>query len=259
MSWTNSRALAVIALAALATLSSCGGGGSSGPVPSSSGEPGSSPTAAVTPTPSPPPVSSQTIETNAGTVAGTTGMFSPTEGDTPSGGSGAPVDGIDCEPTMSNNYHIHIFLGVFYNGAQMALPIGVGMENPGTPVSGFLNTATCFYFLHTHDSSGIVHVEDPNPTNAPITASLFTLQNVLDVWGITADANHFGPFNGPVEVFTSGQVYRGDQNNGTVPASTLTYWGSNPNTIPLYSHELIYVFVGTPPASVPSVNFYTEY
>ena len=161
---------------------------------------------------------------------------------------------------MSNNYHIHVYLGVFVNGTEQALPIAIGMDSPGAAVSGFINTANCFYFIHTHDSSGIVHVEDPNPDNDPVTATMFTLQNVLDVWGITADANHFGPFTGPVEVFTSGQIYRGDQNNGTVPASTLTYYGSNPGTVPLYSHEVIFVEVGpTYPSSLPSVSFYTEY
>jgi hypothetical protein len=138
--------------------------------------------------------------------------------------------------------------------------MAIGMDQPGAAVNGFVNSANCFYYTHTHDSSGIVHVEDPNPTNASIKTSLFTLQNILDVWGITADANHFGPFTGPVEVFTSGQLYRGDQNNGAVPASTLSYYGSNPNAVPLYSHEIIYVEVGpTFPSSLPGVAFYTEY
>jgi hypothetical protein len=246
-------------LSAIVALSACGGGGGG-----ISGAPASLPTAsasaAPTPTPTPPVPGTQTIDTSQGSVSGETGMFDPTEGDTASGGQGSPIDNIDCEPTMSNNYHVHIYLGVFVNGTQMALPTGIGMQDPGPAVQGFVDTASCFYFIHTHDSSGIVHVEDPNPDNAPITSSIYTLQNVLDVWGITADANHFGPFTGPVEVFTSGPVSRGGTSTTLVPSTTLTYYGANPNTVPLYSHEVVFVEVGpTFPSSLPSVNFYLQY
>jgi hypothetical protein len=184
-------------------------------------------------------------------------MWTPNEGDTSSGANGSNTidNSITCQPTMSNNYHIHIFLGVYVNGQLMALPMAIGMFNPGAPSSGFINTATCFYFIHTHDSSDIVHVEDPSPVQNPPTSTIFTLQNVLDVWGITASANNFGQFSGPVRVFTSGQVYDGQNTN--VPATSLTYWGNNPATVPLYSHEVIYVEVGpTYPTTLPNVVFY---
>ncbi|HTV93877.1 MAG TPA: hypothetical protein VMG98_14290 [Verrucomicrobiae bacterium] len=247
----------------LAALVACGGGGGgASPVPGSGTTPlppSSQPTAASA-TPTPPVASGQTTQTSQGSVSGEPNMFTPNEGDTASGGQGSPVDGITCDPTMSNNYHIHVFLGVYVNGTQMALPIAIGMQNPGAASDGFIDTASCFYHIHTHDSSGLVHVEDPNPNNIPITGTMYTLQNVLDVWGITASANNFGQFSGPVEVFTSGQVFRGDDaNSGVVPATDLTYWGSNPNTVPLYSHEYIVVEVGpTYPTSLPGVFFYIE-
>ena len=244
--------------ALLTTLAACGGGGGS-TLPGAV-SPSATSSATAAPTPTPPVPSGQTIQTSQGSVSGEPDMFTPTEGDTASGGQGSPIDGITCDPTMSNNYHVHIFLGVYVNGTQMALPIAIGMENPGAPSGGFINSASCFYHIHTHDSSGIVHVEDPDPNNVPITGTMYTLQNVLDVWGITASANNFGQFKGPVEVFTSGQVFRGaDANSGVVPASDLTYWGSDPNTVPLYSHEVIIVEVGpTYPTSLPGVFFYIE-
>jgi hypothetical protein len=251
-------ALAAFVAAALSAGCGGGGGGSSSPLPTQA--PSSAPTTGATATPSPPGASTQTIVTSAGSVSGTTDMFTPAEGDTSSGGHGSPVDGITCDPTMSNNYHVHIYLGVYVNGSQMALPIAIGMENPGAPSAGFIDSATCFYHIHTHDSSGIVHIEDPDPKDVPITGTLYTLQNVLDIWGITADANHFGPFTGPVRVFTSGQVYRGDTSTHTVPATDLTYYGNNPSSIPLYSHEVIFVEVGpTYPTTLPNVDFYLEY
>lgn len=218
------------------------------------------PTPAPTATPGPPGPSNQTIHATQGSVNGQTG-YSPAEGNTATGGQGSPVDGISCDPTMSNNYHIHIFLGVYNNGTLMAVPPGTGMVNPQPPdPTGFVNFANCFYHLHTHDSSGIVHVEDTNPNNVPNTTSIFTLKTYLDIWGVTADANHFGPFKGPVRVFTSGQVYRGNMNNGVVSASTLTFYGNDPTNVPLYSHELIFVEVGPNyPASLPNVAFYTQF
>jgi hypothetical protein len=160
---------------------------------------------------------------------------------------------------MPDNYHVHLFLGVYNNGTLMALANGTGMVNPQPPDrTGFVNFANCFYFLHTHDSSGIVHIEDNQ--NVPGTQSIFTLKTYLDIWGITADSNHFGPFTGPVRVFTSGQVYRGNMNNGVVSASTYTFYGTDPTNIPLYSHEVIFVEVGpTYPASLPNVSFYTQF
>ncbi|HEX8806838.1 MAG TPA: hypothetical protein VF741_07805 [Candidatus Aquilonibacter sp.] len=249
------------ALIILAVATACGGGGGGGSSPLPTGNPSAStaPTTSAA-TPSPPVSSGQTIATHQGDVDGTPNMFTPTEGDTSTGGAGAAIDGITCDPTMSNNYHIHVFLAVYVNGTLMALPTAIGMENPGAASAGFVNSATCFYHIHTHDSTDLIHVEDPDPSGTPITETLHTLQHVLDIWGITTDANHFGPFTGSVEVFTSGQVYRGDQNNQVTPASDLTYWGTNAATVPLYSHEYIVVEVGpTYPTSLPDISFYLEY
>jgi hypothetical protein len=169
---------------------------------------------------------------------------------------------------MSNNYHIHVYLGVFVNGQQVALPAGVGMENPGAFGSGypsypnFIDAATCFYHIHVHDRSGIVHVEDPDPNNIPITGTMYTTTDLFNIWGITVNSSQFGPFSGPIRVFTSGQVYRGDDasTNFTTEASDLTYYGDDANDIPLYSHEVIYVEVGpTWPTTLPNVQFYLEY
>ncbi len=272
-------ALAALCVAGFG-LSACGGGGSGGggsvptTAPTSTAPPGTptpppaTSTPAVTPTPPPPTLppgptptppgaSTQTLHATQGGLNGRIGGFTPSEGNTSSGGTGGNVDGIPCLPVMPTTYHVHIFLGVYNNGTLMALPIGTGMVNPGTPVSGFLNTAQCFYFTHTHDSSGIVHIESNQ--NVAVTKSIYTLKTYLDIWGITADANHFGPFQGPVRVFTSGQVYRGNMNNGLVTANNYTYYGSDPSSVPLYSHEVIFVEVGPNYPALPNVSFYTNF
>jgi hypothetical protein len=44
-------------------------------------------------------------------------------GDTPSGGLGQSFGpDLQCAATMSNNYHIHVFVGIYYNGQWMIIP-----------------------------------------------------------------------------------------------------------------------------------------
>lgn len=242
-------ASATLLVAAL--LAGCGGGSSSQAIPT-----GVPPGPSATPTP--PGPSSTTMVTSAGSINGKADQFMPTQGDTSSGGNGQSVDGVSCDSVMADTYHIHIFLGIYVNGVQYAVPTALGMENPAAPQNGFVNSATCFYWLHSHDSSGIVHVESPDPTGIPITQSAFTLKTLFDIWGITVNANQFGTFSGPVRVFTSGQTYQGGV--ATIPASDYTYWNADPNTIPIYSHEVVMIEVGpTYPASLPNVHFYEQY
>ena len=77
-----------------------------------------------------------------------------------------PVDGIYCDQLEQTSYHIHAHLTIYIDGKPVALPQGVGIASD----------QSCYYWLHTHDSTGVVHIE------APQTASL-TLQNFLDIWG----------------------------------------------------------------------------
>jgi hypothetical protein len=168
-----------------------------------------------------------------------------------------------CAKTMyDNGYHIHAFLGVFVNGKPAALPWGVGMMDPSQPdARGFVETAGCYYYTHIHDSSGILHVEDINTQKATVQASLHTLGNFIDVWGITVNANQFGPFKGPVRIYTSGPQFRGGGGaNLITQASTLKLYTGDPHNIQIYSHEVIFVEVGpTFLTSLPNVAFYIEY
>jgi hypothetical protein len=208
-----------------------------------------------------------------GTVA-----YNPPWGDTSSGGQGSAFNSdLECQPTMSNNYHIHVFLGIYVNGQEIILPRGIGIiepEDPGEaqPPSEILYATDCFYYTHTHDSTGVIHVEDPNPNGTLITQPIHTLGDFFTVWGITVNSYQFGEFTGPMAVFTSGQQYRGGGEcsgvvppagttigDGTTPESDLTLWTGNPNSIPLYSHEVIWIYLGSGnPTSLPNLDFYEE-
>lgn len=244
----------------LTTLAACGSGGSGQPpIPttSASATPTQSPSGPPTATPTPPGASSVTIVTQPGNVSGAPNGFVPAVGDTASGGQGQAVDGKICDPAHYENYHVHFFLGLWVNGTQIAIPPALGMFNLGPPVAGFYDAASCVYYVHTHDSSGIIHIEDPDSTNLPITQSIYTLKQLFDEWGIAVNANEFGPFSGPVRVFTSGPMYRGGAANQTTPATDLTFYGTDANSVPAYSYEVIDVEVGpTYPSTLPNVRFY---
>jgi hypothetical protein len=61
--------------------------------------------------------------------------------------------------------HIHAHLDVFVHGRRVAVPAGIGIGQ------------TFISPLHTHDGSGIVHVESPD-------VRTFTLGEVFAVWGV---------------------------------------------------------------------------
>lgn len=78
-----------------------------------------------------------------------------------------PVEGVYCDQLEHvNSYHIHVHLTIWLNGSPVTVPAQTGIA-PDT---------SCYYWLHTHDTTGVVHIE------APATDSL-NLQQFLDIWG----------------------------------------------------------------------------
>ncbi len=179
--------------------------------------------------PSPEPSTSPpSIQLVIGTTVGTE-YFA--EGDTASGALGQPVDGFNCDKTVGGPGHHHIHLSIFNNGEQIAIPRGIGMENPGN--SNFIYHQTCLYFLHTHDETGIVHMEPKEGQGS------FTLGNVFDIWGEPLNATSVAGFTGPQLVIVNGQTYTGD-----------------PNQIQLAPFMQITIEVGTPlPGPPPTYLF----
>ena len=68
-------------------------------------------------------------------------------------------------------YHIHMHLEVFVDGKAETVPAGVGINNVGPSCQQFITV------LHTHDTSGIIHVESP-------VQRAYTLGQFFDVWGV---------------------------------------------------------------------------
>lgn len=249
-----------LALFALAAACSAGGGTSTPPI-----SPGQSvttatdvpqaanvvPGATVAPTPMP-----STIVLKSGAVIGTDNRWSPNDSDSAGGGNGQMVDNVlPCKASMYETaYHVHAFVGIIYNKQQMALPDAIGLSGYGPEYSGVTNGAKCYYYLHTHDASGMVHIE--SPSTASLGSSLFTLGNFLDVWGQTLSSTGFGNFSGAVHVFVAKPALR------SLYSGPFTAFTGDPHTIKLYSHEAIWIEVGSvyyTAAQLSQIRFYTEY
>ena len=83
-----------------------------------------------------------------------------------------PVDGVYCNTLEQLSYHIHAHITMYINGVDTPL-----VANTGIAPLGVTSTAnvTCYYWLHTHDASGVIHIESP-------TTKLYTLSQFFDVW-----------------------------------------------------------------------------
>lgn len=244
----------LISLALAFGLASCNGTGSSVPPVSQSTNSSSFVPLAFAPAIAPMPA----IFTSPGKINGTDNQFVPPDGDAPGGGHGATINGkVPCLPAMGNGYHVHVFLGIVYKGQLMAMPDTVGMVHPGPEINGWTNTAKCFYEIHTHDASGIVHLEVAQPH--PVSSVVFKLRDILKVWGVPHGKRNFGPFKGRIRVFTGMPPALGQ----TVVNSYAMYTKSPEwQNMGLHSHQVIWIEIGKPyynAHQLPPVTFYMEY
>jgi len=135
------------------------------------------------------------------------------------------VHGITCGPTEQLVYHIHAHLAVFKNGQSYTLPAGIGIPgshavntNQGPIASG----GTCIYWLHTHTTDGVIHIESP-------TKRIYTLGDFFDEWHQPLSATQVGTLSGAVTAFVNGKT-----------------WKKDPRAIPLLPHADIQLQIGQP-------------
>jgi hypothetical protein len=152
-------------------------------------------------------------------------------GDTPKGGNGQPVDGIEGSSREMLAVHIHAHLSLFLDGQQIAIPYGVGIVRPFQVQNGFVGIASGLYWLHTHDATGIIHVESPDNRT-------YTLGNFFDIWGEPLTTRNVAGLDGEVHTFVDGRPHPG-----------------NPRDIVLTAHEQITLEVGDPVVAPPVYVF----
>ena len=93
--------------------------------------------------------------------------------------------------------HTHQHLDIVIDGQAVPVPAGIGID----AAAGFLSP------IHTHDATGLIHVESPVVRD-------FTLGEFFDIWGVRFDAHCIGgecDGNGrSLEVFVNGGRVSGD-------------------------------------------------
>jgi hypothetical protein len=120
--------------------------------------------------------------------------------------SGGMVDGIGSGGEQVA-FHIHAHLAVFVNGRRRTIPYGIGVVPPldltETGDGPFVADGAAFYWLHTHDTSGVIHVESP-------VLRSYTLGEFFDLWGKPLDKTRVGPDRGRVTALVDGTRFGGD-------------------------------------------------
>jgi hypothetical protein len=131
----------------------------------------------------------------------------------PSSPPGSPIDGIKCESEMVQT-HFHAHLALLRDGNDVPLPAGIGISQD----------AQCLYWLHTHQTDGIIHIESPGQAR-------FTLGQFFDIWGQPLSQTQAGPLTAPLgqqlHIFVDGNPFSGD-----------------PRSIELQPHQLLVFELG---------------
>jgi hypothetical protein len=119
------------------------------------------------------------------------------------------IDGIKCDTSEHFNFHYHAHLDIVINGMSYVIPAGIGIHPP-----------QCIYWLHTHDISGIIHVESPDNMKFNNT-QLFEYK--------------VGNDDKKLSVYVNGTLM--DKQN---------------RDIPIHNHDVIAIIYGSPPPEIPS-------
>jgi hypothetical protein len=86
---------------------------------------------------------------------------------------------IGLPPGGSEKFHIHAMLHIYVNGLLVPLPANIGVD----PAKHLESS------LHTHDHTGIIHMEAARPFK-------FTLGDFFSVWGVKLGPAQLGGFTG---------------------------------------------------------------
>jgi hypothetical protein len=125
--------------------------------------------------------------------------------------------GLHALPQEGLALHIHQHLDLYVGGRRVTVPAAIGIDIPQQFITE----------VHTHDTSGVIHVESPNVRK-------FTLGQFFGEWGVKLTSRCVGRYCGSVHWWLNGRAMHGD------PASLV-----------LREHEEIVIAAGPPPFQVP--------
>jgi len=128
---------------------------------------------------------------------------------------------------MGTAAHFHVHLDIFVDGLPTPVPANVGV----VPATGGMSA------LHTHDATGILHIE------APEKDSRFTLGQFFDEWNVRLTSNAIGGLTAgsgnTLRAFVNGKQVTGD-----------------PADIELLAHQQIALVFGPSDANTPVPGTY---
>jgi hypothetical protein len=109
------------------------------------------------------------------------------------------VDDIACQTNEQLAYHVHAHLSMYVNGQSVSLPANIGIASD----------RSCIYWLHTHQTDGIIHIESPN-------AKKYSLGTFFKMW-----EDYFSSLGYPSQlsskdgwqVYINGKPFSGDFHN----------------------------------------------
>lgn len=218
-------------------------------------------------------------------TSGTSSWANTSGGTASAPGASATVDGMQCTPTQepaasSSTYSQHAFVGIYWNQVEKSLPQALGMVNPKPPTTPYAGNPSghkydtdaveiedCDFNVHTHDYSGLVHIEDVNQPQSNLSfMSYASLQTLFDVWGAQIGATGItagsSVLTGPVQIYygtPSGKVAGGPAQGDDLVSSYTAVTGAA-STVKLGHHTAVWIVIGDPPsAGLPQVAFGIEY
>lgn len=140
---------------------------------------------------------------------------------TSTGGQGKPIAGVNC--LVNEDYHVHAHLTIIRHGVTLRIPKDIGLSG-------------CAYELHTHDSSGVIHIETD-------TVKQFTLGQFFSVWGQTLTAVDVAGIQAS-EIAVFG-----------VQDGIVTRFNAAPSDIKLTKNASIIIVIGQLPVELPSYQW----
>jgi hypothetical protein len=152
-------------------------------------------------------------------------------GDTADGGQGQMVGSYECFPKEPPDiYHVHTHLSIFLDGVMISVPGHIGIVKQS-------ETSSCFYTLHTHDSSGKIHIR-------AATSAMYTLGDFFDIWGMPLEPDNVAGITGkPIYVYVTDQ-------NGVVTEVTDDW-----RALELLSHREITIQIGSDIEEIPNFTW----
>jgi hypothetical protein len=174
------------------------------------------------PPPAVPPLSTTVQDLSDGHAVGQQHWYSPQT-------DGSPIGRFTCVVNPPQELQFRAHLSILVNNEPQKIPLYLG-ASPRPPTH-------CFFAIHTHDSSGRIHV-------TPAAPGTFTLGELFQIWGQPLTNTNVAGITGlPVEVYVT--------DNGTTVKVEDADWAA----IELKPHREITIELGTPLTEIPNFTW----